>query len=182
MMESKISPIPNLISVLYFCKEDALVITTVCNMAIKIISNSTFIQKLDYVEDFLEWMNNAINLLEYFKGTPYEDVCNREGISDTSFVALHNPKIQKLFISIVNLIGIISEKSNEGIDPFEKASMALNECQRETLLFSCLQIPSDDVKLAVVKCLYNVKIEEFDKEEINTLVDMIKTYKNVGAG
>ena len=85
-------------------------------------------------------------------------------------------------MAIINLISVISEKANHGIIPFEKASQALNDNYRENLLFSCLAIPSDYVKLAVVRCLYNVKLEEFDKEEINNLVELIKSYKNVGAG
>ena len=91
-------------------------------MAVTIISNPAFLDKLDYVEDFLEWMNNSVNLLGYIKGQPYEELCTREGIADRAFTSLHNPKVQALFIGIVNLIGIISEKSNHGIDPFEKAS------------------------------------------------------------
>ena len=75
-------------------------------------------------------MNNAVNLLGYIKGAPYDDLCQREGIKDSSFVSLHSPKIQTLFIAIVDLLAVISEKSNQGIDPFEKASMALNDNHR----------------------------------------------------
>jgi hypothetical protein len=45
-------------------------------------------------------------------------------------------------------------------------SQFLNDNGRETGLFNCLEIPNDDVKLAVVECLNNVPLSEFDNEEI----------------
>ena len=53
---------------------------------------------------------------------------------------------------------------------------------RETALFYCLQVPNDDVKLAVVECLNNVPLSEYDNEEISTLIRLLSTYKNIGAG
>ena len=46
----------------------------------------------------------------------------------------------------------------------------MNAAGRETALFNCLEIPSDDVKLAVVDCLYFVPIEQIDNEEMDSLI------------
>ena len=127
-------------------------------------------------------MDNSVNLMQFFDGAAYHALCTKEGVFDHALNVLHNEKIQNLIVAIINLISIISEQANHGSIAFERASQALNDNYRENLLFQCLAIPSDMVKLAVVRCLYNVKLQEFDKEEINNLVELIKSYKNVGAG
>lgn len=61
-------------------------------------------------------------------------------------------------------------------------SQSLNEASREAALFNCLEVPNDDVKLAVVECLNNVPLSEFDTEEIATIIRLLGSYKNIGAG
>jgi hypothetical protein len=58
----------------------------------------------------------------------------------------------------------------------------LNYASRETALFNCLEVPNDEVKLAVVNCLNNVPLSEFDTEEIATIIRLLGSYKNIGAG
>ena len=70
--------------------------------------------------------------------------------------------VEILITQTIGVIGVISELG-PSIDPFEKASQALNVSYRETILFALLAIPSDDVKLAVVRSLYSVRLDEFDK-------------------
>ena len=41
-------------------------------------------------------------------------------------------------------------------------SDSLNENNREAALFNCLIIPDDDVRLAVVECLFVVPLKEFE--------------------
>lgn len=65
---------------------------------------------------------------------------------------------------------------------FEEVSASLNESQREDALFNCLEVPNDEVKLAVVECLNNVPLSEFDTEEIATIIRLLGSYKNIGAG
>jgi len=43
-------------------------------------------------------------------------------------------------------------------------------------------VPNDEVKLAVVECLNNVPLSEFDSEEIATIIRLLGSYKNIGAG
>ena len=40
-------------------------------------------------------------------------------------------------------------------------------------MFKCIEIPNDDVKLAVVNCLYYVPIKEIDAEEIDQLLKLM---------
>jgi hypothetical protein len=44
-----------------------------------------------------------------------------------------------------------------------------------------LEIPNDDVKLAVVDCLFNVPLNELDVEEIGYLLRLM-CIANIGAG
>lgn len=57
----------------------------------------------------------------------------------------------------------------------------LNGADREEALFRVLVIPNDDVRLAVVHCLYYVPINEIDGGEIDKLLKMMSP-QNVGAG
>jgi hypothetical protein len=56
-----------------------------------------------------------------------------------------------------------------------------NELDREQALFDCLSIPNDDVKLAIVKCLFNVPTDLYEAEEILKLL-RVMVQRNVGAG
>jgi hypothetical protein len=42
----------------------------------------------------------------------------------------------------------------------------LDENHREDALFNCLAIPDDDVRLAVVECLFVVPLDELAYEEL----------------
>ena len=49
----------------------------------------------------------------------------------------------------------------------DNVSARLNDNDREEALFKVLEIPDDDVRLAVVNCLYYVPIDELDSAEID---------------
>ena len=92
--------------------------------------------------------------------------------------------VHNLFISIIKLITFFCEEGEKSTAApvFQEVSLSLNENQRETALFNCLEVPNDDVKLAVVGCLNHVPLSEFDTEEIATIIQMLASYKNIGAG
>ena len=48
-------------------------------------------------------------------------------------------------------------------------------------MFNCLEIPNDEVRLEVVKCLFHVPLEEFDVDEIAVFIKFLST-QNIGAG
>lgn len=74
-------------------------------------------------------------------------------------------------ISIINIVEFICREasSNQKNDLFSEMSAALNESDnsREQALFNCLEVPDDDVKLAVVKCLFVINIDDIDSAEIS---------------
>lgn len=49
----------------------------------------------------------------------------------------------------------------------------MDEADREEALMNCLQIPDDDVKLAVVSCLYYVPISQINFNELKDLMNLI---------
>ena len=70
--------------------------------------------------------------------------------------------MHELFISIIKLVHFFCEEAEKqaGGSVYEEVSQSLNDASRETALF--LEVPNDDVKLAVVECLNNVPLSEFD--------------------
>lgn len=65
---------------------------------------------------------------------------------------------------------------------FDEISQSLNQNKREDALFNCLAIPDDSVRLAVVRCLYVVPLDEFDSEEIERITSIVTTCNNICAG
>lgn len=62
-------------------------------------------------------------------------------------------------------------------------SASLNDFDREEGLFNVLDIPNDDVRLAVVNCLYYVPIDEIDSLEITLILNLLDLQsQNVGVG
>lgn len=84
----------------------------------------------------------------------------------------HDLVIHEVLIAIIRLINLFCEESEKSNDKsiFKVVTQDLNEHKREKALFDCLDVPSDDVKLAVVECLNNVPLSEFDDDEINQVV------------
>ena len=58
----------------------------------------------------------------------------------------------------------------------------MDENFREDRLFNCLRIPNDDVKLAVVECLFYVPLCQLNAEEQRNLLVEIERTKNIGTG
>lgn len=102
----------------------------------------------------------------------------------TSLQHLDDIVVQKLFIAIIQLINFFCEEAEaDGTSSiFEDVTKELNRANREQALFNCLEVPNDEVKLAVVECLNNVPLSEFDNEEIATIIRLLGSYKNIGAG
>lgn len=104
---------------------------------------------------------------------------------------LNDPILFKLFISIIRLLEFFlkelefyeREQRRPGADltpsqakimkMCDNVSARLNENDREEALFKVLEIPDDDVRLAVVNCLYYVPIDEIDSAEIDQLLKLM---------
>ena len=83
-----------------------------------------------------------------------------------------------MFISIITLTEFICREagSNTSNDLFYEISNAMNdneECEREQALFNCLEVPDDDVKLAVVRCLFAINSEGFEVNEIAQICNVM---------
>ena len=116
----------------------------------------------------------------------------------------NDPIIHRLFIQIIKLITYFCKEQTK-LEKMEKEAgttsgslktdyallkmkgayetvcTRLNDAERETALFRCLEIPNDEVKLACVSCLLYVPIHEIDPEEIDQLLKLINP-QNIGAG
>ena len=96
-----------------------------------------------------------------------------------------------LFVRIINLVEYfcrmsqivsVSKDLEDNTNYYDKVSDALNELEREKALFNCLEIPDDRVRLAVVKCLFVVPLDDFDIDEVDKIVSIPGTVKDIGEG
>ena len=97
---------------------------------------------------------------------------------------LDDPIANALFISIIELMEYFcleSERADQN-HLFDEISQSLNQNKREDALFNCLAIPDDGVRLAVVRCLYVVPLDEFDSEEIERITSIVTMCNNICAG
>ena len=87
---------------------------------------------------------------------------NMNKMIHVSLEKLDDPMVNELFISAINLMKYFclegSKEENDGNQYLDKVASSLNANNRETALFNCLKINSDDVKLAVVDCLFCIEI------------------------
>ena len=97
---------------------------------------------------------------------------------------LCNDLVNELFISIINLVRYccLEEQTNDQNSLFDQLSAHMNNMGRETVLFNCLMIPDDLVKLAVVQCIFVVPLDEFESDEISQLAKIISSTSNIGKG
>lgn len=101
-----------------------------------------------------------------------------------SLVHLDDYIVNGLFISIIRLIEHICRQAvvNQSNQCFKAISQSLNDLDREKALFNCLKIPDDGVRLAVVKCLFVIPIDQFSMEEIDHITKIMGNCNNIGAG
>ena len=94
---------------------------------------------------------------------------------------LTNIEMHELFIASIDLIAHYCKMAGSRALP-EKVAGILNENNREKYLFDCLECPSDQVRKAVVGCLYHVPLAELDEDEVSRLVNMLSETSNISAG
>ena len=126
----------------------------------------------DGLDDELKQLENGANQQAY-----------KEAVLK-SLSAQEDPYISELFVSIINLMHFICKCaiSNNENELFEQFAEALDEAGREDVLFNCLAMSDDNVRLAVVKCLFVVPLDQFDETEIESIVKTISECTNISAG
>lgn len=146
--------------------------------------------------DIASKLHKCLPFLPYLGGKKYRDLCLLgEKYSKGTIVAmepvppssLSNSVIHRLFIAIIQVIQFFCGQAAKGEDTnlgnlCSDISNAMNRNKREDYLFTCLEVPSDNIKLAVVKCLDKIPLDEIDLEEFGHVVRVLGSYKNLGVG
>lgn len=186
--------IKELIMITTLNKVNPVLLTSICNFMYDLLNNES-IQKSEEQTKYISYEMQKLNpLLPYMGGKKYTSLCEMGemyqantfyGKEPVARIHLQNKVLHQLFIGIIKLVTFFTEKAN--LDSTEKTiwadiSKSLNQNRREAFLFNCLDIPSDEVKLQVVRCLLVIKNEEWDTDEVGHLVTMLGSYKNLGAG
>jgi hypothetical protein len=179
-------------------KTDPLLLTAIIEL-IRIILSSKFFERKENTKIFEHYVTRIQKMLPYLPylgGKKYKDICilaekyakgtivGQEAILISS---LTNKYLHRLFISVIQLIEFFCIKEMDKSTPeiailCDSISSTLNANDREGLLFNCLEIPNDSVKLAVVKCLDKIPVDEIDIEETGHIVRILGSYKNLGVG
>lgn len=174
---------------------DPVLCTAILDLARKILESGFLDNKPEEFGNYVQRLQKLLPFLPYFLQTRYTELCllgeryikgTMIGQDPIPMASLNNTVIHKLFIAIIKVIKYFSGKAQLGssdvINKCKEVSQALNESQREECLFNALEIPSDNVKLEVVKCLDKVPLKEIDIDEIAHIVRVLSSYKNLGVG
>lgn len=185
---------------------DPIIVTACCEFLYSILTNEEVMHCHRIIENCIEKVKTFERIVLFLGAERYYEACeqvNRYGEGTLTergepvpLFKLNSPIMHKLFISIIKLIAIICERAAAEDDVnldeededyqikllYEEYSETLNDLERETLLFNVLDVPNDDVKLAVARCLDKIKISEIDSDELSHLVRIIGSQKNLGIG
>jgi len=185
-------------------KIDPLILAAVCEFAYQVLTSEAGLKDITCIENVLISLKKLVPLLGYMKESSYEDlqgfdkyrhVCEKAEIyqkgtiidnKPVSLEQMHNPVVHRLFIAIIKLITFVSKYANKKHRHISKIcreySSLLNEHAREIILFKCLKIPTDEVKIVVMECLVQINIMEIDPDELAQFVRLLTAYNNIGAG
>lgn len=181
-------------------KTDPLLLTAIIELIHALLSSSYFLRN-ENANIFVHYVTNMqkmLPFLPYLGGKKYKDICMLSekyakgtivGQEPIMISSLTNKYLHQLFIAIIQLIQFFSSKGSDtepgSLEIKEicvSISKTLNANHREDALFNCLEIPSDFVRIAVVKCLDKIPVEEIDIEETGQIVRILGSYKNLGVG
>lgn len=175
-------------------KVNPVLLSSLCDFIYDLLNNKSILASEEQTKYVAFEMQKLNPLMPYMGGKKYNSICEMGEMYQTNTffgkeaVArnhLSNKVIHQTFIAIIRLITFFTEKAyidNTGQNIWTQVSKSLNTNRREAFLFNCLDVPSDEVKLRVVRCLLVIKNEEWDTDEIGHLVTMLGSYKNLGAG
>lgn len=193
--ELKSDPIiKELMLIITLNKVNPVLLTAICNFIFDLLNNESINQNEEQTKYISEEIQKLNPLLPYMGGKKYASLCEMgemyqantfHGKEPVARIHLANKVLHNLFIGIMKLITFYTEKANgdsTGKTIWTQISKSLNQNRREAYLFNCLDIPSDEVKLKVVRCLLVIKNEEWETDEVGHLVTMLGSYKNLGAG
>lgn len=181
---------------------EPLLQTSICEFAYYIVTSKTGLSSNTCIEAVFIAMDKLSELLKYMVDThangknfeKYKRLCEDAEMYNKGTLLLGepvplesmtNPVIHSLFISIIKLITFISKYAllpGHIQDKCQYFAAHLNDIERENALFACLQIPNDDVKLAIAKCLDEVSISQIEVDELSFFTRLLSSYKNLGAG
>eukprot|EP00746_Dinoflagellata_sp_MGD_P068904 gnl/MRDRNA2_/MRDRNA2_28286_c0_seq1.p1 gnl/MRDRNA2_/MRDRNA2_28286_c0~~gnl/MRDRNA2_/MRDRNA2_28286_c0_seq1.p1 ORF type:complete len:1337 (+),score=272.29 gnl/MRDRNA2_/MRDRNA2_28286_c0_seq1:487-4011(+) len=147
----------------------------------------------EFIREIVDDLGRMTPLLPYLGNKKYDPLYNLAEKHQKSYdpkravevqapalAALSNRLVHHAFVAIIELIEFFTAETE---DPLCKiVSETLNDQGRETALFTLLDVPSDDVKTAVMKCIEKVQLDQLESEEIGFLLKLMSDSKNIGAG
>jgi hypothetical protein len=176
-----------IINVLILNNNDPIILSAACDFVKFIFENDMLKQKVDMFNTVVNKMSNLRNLILFLdhEDNKYKNCCLLldkyspgtilRGIP-VAFENLNNEIMHRMLISIIRLITVFGKNSTKNT-PIQgichNVCSDLNNLGRDNYLCNCLLVPSDNVKKAVVDCLYYVDCNEFSVEEISSVYRQI---------
>jgi hypothetical protein len=182
-------------------KTDPILLTAICKLTLKVAEQDEVCNSKELIDKVIKNIASCQHLLPYLGMSKYEELLKMVSMYNPSRQATDrefavqlqyqdDPLVHNLFIAIIKLMSFfcrqlatrkLHDEQPQLTQKYEGVCLALNENSREEALFNCLEVPNDDVRIEVVRCLFNVPLEELDVDEIAQIIKMLST-SNIGAG
>merc|ERR1719191_2007099 len=150
-----------------------------------------------YLPKVIEDLSKTTPLLQYLEERKkFQDLYRQAGyhrgdVDDEGKVDLQEIRIPpfknltcsytiEAFHAIIELFEFFMTTPEEPL--CEVVNEALNGSQREMVLLQLLEIPDDNLRLAVMDCIAKVPLNQIENDEMNLLVKMLSDTRNIAAG
>ncbi|CAD7922663.1 unnamed protein product [Amoebophrya sp. A120] len=188
---------------------DPYMLTEACNMLTLILYHNAV--RMDYIRYVAESLSNVTPLLQYLGGKKYNQMYARiekyrleamasSGSGGDSSADPYGGKLTKgpvmasltselmhsVFIAIVQLVEFFCTSPRDDYGNLDSTSEMIAQCfdraQRETVLMSLLEVPSDELRISVMKCISKVPLSQLDLDETGKLIKVMSDTRVVGVG
>jgi len=148
----------------------------------------------------VERLQKVAPLLDFLGGKRFPDLYRRamkysadeesrsaaeeEGAKIPALNQLSNTMVCEAFLGIIELVAFFAQVQEEGQEDSNRklVSQAMETANREQVLLRLLLVPSDEIKLAVMKCITTMPVDQIEPEEMGMVIKAISNTRNVGEG
>lgn len=168
---------------------DPVIMSAICDCFSYIFKNDIVLSnkgnEFSFISNGLHSLKSALAFLttgsQYLNACTIAESIGQNAIKNGQVIDIENMTSEvmiKMYVSIIELMTFYArEAHNRNNTPIKdiciKVCLNLNDAGRVKILTKCLRSQSDEIKKAVVKCLFYVESSQFEKEDLKNIYSQI---------
>ena len=168
---------------------DPVIMSAICDCFGFIFKNEIVLSnkgnEFSFISNGLHSLRNALSFLT--QGSQYLNSCTiaaaigQNAMSNGQVIDIENMTSEvmiKMFVSVIDLMTFYAREAHSKVntpikDICMKVCLNLNDAGRVKILTHCLRSQSDEIKKAVVNCLFYVDSSQYEKEDLRNIYSQI---------